>query len=106
MCVCVTINNECSRAAASFGHHVTSHTGVVCCVREPGLFDDQVVIDGDQKVGVLRWIYDVLVLQPVHLRKRQTSTMMKLSGGQDFSQTLWKGPMSDLCAKVIQNNGL
>lgn len=58
----VTIDDERSRAAASLGHDVASHTGVVGRVREPRLFDDQVVIDGDQKVGVLRWIDDVLVL--------------------------------------------
>lgn len=62
-----TINNERSSAAASLGHDVASHAGVVGRVREPRLFDDQVVIDGDQKVGVLRWVDDVLVLQPVHL---------------------------------------
>lgn len=69
MCVCesVTINDESGRAAASFGHHVAGHAGVVRRVRESGLFDDQVVVDGDQEVGVLRWIDDVLILQPVHL---------------------------------------
>lgn len=67
VCVCLTINNESSGAAASFGHHITSHTGVVSGVREPGLFDYQIMINGDQKVRVLRWIYDVLILQPVHL---------------------------------------
>lgn len=59
---CFTINNESSRAAASFGHHITSHTGVVRRVRESGLFDDQIVIDCDQEIGVLRRIYDVLIL--------------------------------------------
>lgn len=69
----VTINDERSRAAASLGHDVASHTGVVGRVREPRLFDDQVVINGDQKVRVLRWIDDVLVLKPVHLEKRHTN---------------------------------
>ena len=64
---CVTVNNERGRAAASPGHHVASHTGVVGGVGQSGLFDDQIVVDGDQEVGVLRWIDDVLVLQPVHL---------------------------------------
>lgn len=53
MFVWATINDEGSRAAASLGHNVASHTGVVGGVREPSLFDDQVVINGDQKVGVL-----------------------------------------------------
>lgn len=51
--ICVTINNESSCAAASFGHHITSHTGVVCCVRESGLFDDQIMINSDEEIGVL-----------------------------------------------------
>lgn len=68
VCVCVTINYKCGRAAASFGHHVTGHAGVVSGVGESSLFDDQIVINGDQKVGVLRRIDDILVLQPVHLQ--------------------------------------
>lgn len=51
--MCVTVNNKSSCAAASFGHHVTSHAGVVSGVGESGLFDDQVMINGDQEVGVL-----------------------------------------------------
>lgn len=51
--MCVTVNNKSSCAAASFGHHVTSHAGVVSGVVESGLFDDQVMINGDQEVGVL-----------------------------------------------------
>lgn len=69
--MCVTVNNKSSRAAASSGHHVSSHAGVVSGVGESGLFDDQVVINGDQEVGVLRGINDVLVLQPVHLNNKQ-----------------------------------
>lgn len=49
----VTVNNERSRAAASSGHHVSGHAGVVSGVGESGLFDDQVMINGDQEVGVL-----------------------------------------------------
>lgn len=77
-----TINNEGSRAAASLGHNVASHTGVVGRVREPSLFDDQVVIDGDQKVGVLRWIDDILVLKPVNLWGKQASTLAKQTNKQ------------------------
>lgn len=48
-----TVNNKSSRAAASSGHRVTSHTSVVSSVGESGLFDDQVMINGDQEVGIL-----------------------------------------------------
>lgn len=51
--MCFTVNDKSSRAAASFGHHVTSHAGVVGGVGESGLFDDQVMINGDQEVGIL-----------------------------------------------------
>lgn len=80
--VWATINDECSRAAASLGHNVASHTGVVGGVREPSLFDDQVVIDGDQKVGVLRWIDDVLVLKPVNLEEKPVNTLAKQTNKQ------------------------
>lgn len=79
----ITVNNKSSCAAASFCHHVTSHAGVVGGVGESGLFDDQIMIDGDQEVGVLRWIYDILVFQPVHLERdtqihiNQNFAMMK-----------------------------
>lgn len=74
---CVTINNKRSCAAASFGNHISSHTGVVSRVRKSGLLDDQIVINCDQKIGVLRWINDVLIFQPVNLetsKNRPTRT--------------------------------
>lgn len=72
---CFTVNDERGGAAPPLGHHVPSHTRVVGRVRESGLFDDQVVIDGDQEVGVLRRIYELLVLQPVHLEGSRGVTL-------------------------------
>lgn len=77
-----TVNDERSGAAASFRHHVAGHAGVVGGVRESGLFDDQVVIDGDQEIGVLRWIYDILILQPVHLERHKRRTLLRLMKSQ------------------------
>lgn len=51
--MCITVNDKRSRAAASFSHHVSSHAGVVGRVGESRLLDDQVMINGDQEVGVL-----------------------------------------------------
>lgn len=58
----VTVDDNCCRGAASFGHNVFSHAGVVGRVREAGLLDDQVVIDGDVEVPVVCWINNLLVL--------------------------------------------
>lgn len=72
-----TVNDERSCAAPPSRHHVPSHARVVRRVREPGLLDDQIVINGDQEIGVLRRINDVLILQPVHLeggKRRNTHT--------------------------------
>lgn len=68
----VTVDDNRRRGAASFGHNVFSHAGVVCCVGEAGLLDDQVVIDGDVEVPVICRINDLFVLQPLHLRKRRS----------------------------------
>lgn len=73
----LTINNESSSAAASFGHHVASDTGVVCCVQQSGLLDDKIMVNCDQKIGVLRRIDDILILQPVHLKTRTNNRWNK-----------------------------
>lgn len=57
-----TIDNNCGSGAPSLGHDVLSHAGVVGSVREAGLFDDQVVVDGDVEVSVICWINNLLIL--------------------------------------------
>lgn len=57
-----TVDDDRGGGAASLGHDVLRHTGVVCRVREAGLFDDQIVIDGDVEVPVICRVDDLLVL--------------------------------------------
>lgn len=57
-----TIDDNCGGGAASLGHDVFCHTGVVGCIREAGLFNDQVVVDGDVEVSVICGINNLLVL--------------------------------------------
>lgn len=63
----LTIDNDGGSGATALRHDVLGHTGVVGCVGEPRLLDDQVVIDGDVEVPVVRWVDDLLILQPLHL---------------------------------------
>lgn len=58
----VTVDDNRCRGAASLGHDVFSHAGVVGRVGEAGLLDDQVVVDGDVEVSVVRWVDHLLVL--------------------------------------------
>lgn len=67
----VTVDDDCCRGAASLGHDVFGHAGVVGRVGEARLLDDQVVVDGDVEVPVVRRVDDLLVLQPLHLRRRR-----------------------------------
>lgn len=64
-----TVDNDSGRGAPALGHDVLGHAGVIGSVQEAGLLDDEVVIDGDEEVGVLGGIDDVLVPQPLHLAR-------------------------------------
>ena len=66
-----TIDNDGSRGAPALGHNVLGHASVISRVQEPGLLDDEVVIDGDKEVGVLRGIDDILIPQPLHLAMKR-----------------------------------
>lgn len=56
-----TIDNDSSCGAPALGYDVLGHAGVISSVQEPGLLDDEVVINGDEEVGVLGGINDILV---------------------------------------------
>lgn len=58
----ITVDNNRGGGAASLGHNVLRHTRVVGGVGEAGLLNDQVVIDGDVEVPVVRGINNLLVL--------------------------------------------
>lgn len=58
----LTIDDNCGGGAASLGHDVLGDAGVVGSVGKAGLFDDQVVVDGDVEVSVIRRINNFLVL--------------------------------------------
>lgn len=66
-----TVDNDSSRGAPALGHDVLGHAGVISSVQQPGLLDDEVVINGDQEVGVLGGINDILVPQPLHLAGKE-----------------------------------
>lgn len=63
----LTIDNHSCRGAFPFGHNVFGDTSIIGRVRQPGLLDDQVVIDGDVKISVFHGINHLFVLQPLHL---------------------------------------
>ena len=65
-----TVDNDGGRGAATLCHDVLGHAGVVGRVRQAGLADDEVVVDGEQEVGVLGGVDDILVLEPFHLQGR------------------------------------
>ena len=65
-----TVDNDGGRGAAALCHDVLGHAGVVGRVRQAGLADDEVVVDGEQEVGVLGGVDDVLILEPFHLQGR------------------------------------
>ena len=69
-----TINDDGGRGAPPLGHDVLGHARVVGGVGEARLLDDQVVVDGDVEVPVLRRVDDLLVLQPLHLNKGRNQT--------------------------------
>ena len=58
----VTVDYDCSRGASPFGHNVLGHAGVVGCVWQSSLFDDQVVVDGDVEVAIVGRVNDFLIL--------------------------------------------
>lgn len=63
----LTINDHSRRRAPSLGHDVLGHARVVGRVGQTRLLDDQVVVDGDVEVPVLRRVNYLLVLPPLHL---------------------------------------
>lgn len=69
----ITVNDDGGRCAASLGDDVLGNARVVSCVRKARLFDDQIMVDGDVEVSVLRWVDDLFVLQPLHLPERRTT---------------------------------
>lgn len=58
----LTINNNGRCSASSFGHYILGHTRVVGCVRETRLLDDQVVVNSDIEVSVLRRVDYLFIL--------------------------------------------
>lgn len=71
----VTVDDNRCRGAASLGHDVLRHAGVVRRVGEAGLLDDEVVVDGDVEVPVVCRVDDLLVLQPLHLGEEEKRHM-------------------------------
>lgn len=63
-----TEDNDRGSGAATLGHDVLGHTGVVGRICQAGLADDEVVVDGEQEVGVLGGVDDVLILEPFYLQ--------------------------------------
>lgn len=64
----ITVDYNSGSGAPPLGHDVFGYAGVVSGVRQTSLFDDQVVVDGDVKVTVVRRVDDLFVLQPLDLK--------------------------------------
>lgn len=58
----LTINDNSCCGASPFGHDVLRHARVVGRVRQTRLLDDQVVVDGDVEVSVLRRVDNLFIL--------------------------------------------
>lgn len=67
-----TIDDDGGSGASSLGYDVLGHAGVVGRVRQPSLLDDQVVVDGDVEVTVVRRVDNLLILQPLNLCEKET----------------------------------
>lgn len=65
-----TIDDDGGRGAAALGHDVLGHTGIVGRIRQAGLADDEVVVDGEQEVGVLGGVNNVLIFEPFYLQEQ------------------------------------
>lgn len=66
-CINITIDDDSGCGAPPLGHDVLGYAGVVSGIRQTSLFDDQVVVDGDVKVTIVRRVDDLFVLQPLDL---------------------------------------
>lgn len=58
----LTVNDNSRCGAPPFGHDVLRHARVVGRVGQTRLLDDQVVVDGDVEVSVLRRVDNLFIL--------------------------------------------
>lgn len=58
----LTVNDNGRCGAPPFGHDVLRHARVVGRVGQTRLLDDQVVVDGDVEVSVLRRVDNLFIL--------------------------------------------
>lgn len=58
----LTIHDDSGGGAFSLGNNVFGNTGIICCVWEPGLLDDQVVINSNIKISIFNRINYVFIL--------------------------------------------
>lgn len=63
----ITIDYNSGCGAPPLGHDVLGYTRVVSSIRQASLFDDQVVVNSDVKVTIIRRVDDLFVLQPLDL---------------------------------------
>lgn len=75
----LTVDDDGGCGAPPLGHNVLGHAGVVCRVGQTRLLDDEVVVDGDVEVPVLRRVDDLLVLPPLHLPGEMRGKKMEVS---------------------------
>lgn len=78
-----TEHDYSSCSAASFGDYVAGQAGVVGGVREPGFIDDQIVVSACVNVIVSERADQLLVFQPLHLRKKNKCQPKLLHSGQN-----------------------
>lgn len=63
-----TIDQNRGGGAFAASDDVFGHTRVVARVRQPGFFDDEIMVSRDEKIGVARRVENILVPLPLHLK--------------------------------------
>lgn len=83
-----TVDNHSSRGALSSSYNVLGHAGVVACVGQAGLFDDEIMVHGDEEIGVSLGVNQVLVSLPLHLEIYTREHISQLQSGSNGWKTL------------------
>lgn len=84
-----TIDNHSGRGALASCHNVLGNAGVVACVGQTGLFDDEIMVRGDEEIGVSLGVDQLLVSLPLHLEIYTEENISQLQSGLNEWKTLY-----------------